>query len=155
METKIPPIGIIALFVMKSSASRKSLPKTCGMWPPTESAEGTPSSVIAAPIASADFARFQCSSSTAKVTTTSKSDMHEVKAAMKSSAKNAKEKIAPIGICAKTAGSVTNVSPGPEPASMPNAKTAGKMTRPAMKATEVSSSTIVRVSFGMSSCEPR
>ena len=45
----------------------------------------------------------------------------------------------PSGIWLNTLGSVMNTRPGPAPGSTPNAKHAGKMTRPAMSATRVSS----------------
>ena len=46
----------------------------------------------------------------------------------------------PPGILLNTLGRVTNTRPGPEPASTSKAKQAGKMMRPAMSATNVSSS---------------
>ena len=59
-EIKIPPRGITMLFVTKSQTSRKSFPAICGKIPPTESAEGIPKRVIAAPINRAAFERLQC-----------------------------------------------------------------------------------------------
>ena len=52
----------------------------------------------------------------------------------------------PNGICENTLGSVMNTSPGPLPGSTPNAKHAGKMMRPAMNATSVSSPAMRRAS---------
>ena len=49
-------------------------------------------------------------------------------------------------MCENTEGSVTNTSPGPAPGSTPNAKHAGKMTRPAMMATSVSSPAMLSAS---------
>ena len=48
----------------------------------------------------------------------------------------------PPGILLNTLGRVTNTRPGPEPASTSKAKQAGKMMRPAMSATTVSSRTM-------------
>ena len=52
--------------------------------------------------------------------------------------KNKVPQILPPGIWLKMFGNVTNTRPGPSPGSTPNAKHAGKMTRPAAKATNVS-----------------
>ena len=53
--------------------------------------------------------------------------------------KNSAPHSCPIGIWPNTLGSVTNTRPGPLPGSTANAKHAGKMMRPAMSATAVSS----------------
>ena len=53
--------------------------------------------------------------------------------------KNSVPHSCPTGIWLNTLGSVMNTRPGPLPGSTPNAKHAGKMMRPAMMATSVSS----------------
>ena len=61
----------------------------------------------------------------------------EVKDANKTNRKNAIQKTCPIGIDAKTAGNVINISPGPSPASKPKAKTAGIVAKPDSNAARV------------------
>lgn len=56
--------------------------------------------------------------------------------------KNAIQKNCPKGIDANTAGNVINISPGSSPTSKPNAKTAGMVANPAIKAAKVSSTGI-------------
>ena len=131
-----PPSGSRTLDEMKSIASRKSLPAT--FRPPVrEMADGTPIAKMTIPRTHAALARGH-PLSMKYAHTTSSSEMEDVSAAMKSRMKNSADQIIPPVIFAKTPGSVTNVRPGPAPASTPNAKTAGKMTRPARKATIVS-----------------
>ena len=61
----------------------------------------------------------------------------------------------PRGICSKTLGSVMNTRPGPLPGSTPKAKHAGKMMRPAMRATRVSTPAMRTLSPGSERSLPR
>ena len=64
--------------------------------------------------------------------------MDEVRAATDSNRKKIAPINQPIGIWAKTEGSVTKVRPGPDPGSMPKANTAGNTISPPKIATPVS-----------------
>ena len=78
--------------------------------------------------------------------------MAEVKAAIINKVKNIKPNRCPEGpILARTAGIVIKVRPGPAPGSKPKAKTAGKITKPANIATDVSLTTIYLAERGISS----
>ena len=52
----------------------------------------------------------------------------------------------PLGIELNMFGSVTNINPGPAPGFIPYAKHAGKIIKPAVKATKVSSPVIIKLS---------
>jgi hypothetical protein len=78
--------------------------------------------------------------------------MAEVKAAIIKSKKKMKPKICPAApILEKTAGRVIKVRPGPAPGSNPKANTAGKITRPAKIAIDVSDVTTYLATRGISS----
>jgi len=77
-------------------------------------------------------------SSTRYATTTSKTEIVDVRAAIARSKKNKIAKKYPPAICSKTNGSVIKTKPGPSPGFTLKAKTAGKIATPARMAIRVS-----------------
>ena len=61
----------------------------------------------------------------------------------------------PRGIWANTCGKVINIRGGPLAGSMPKAKTAGMMARPANMAARVSKAAVLTDAMGISSSRPR
>ena len=79
--------------------------------------------------------RFMPNCDLANVTTTSKSEIDDVIAAMARRRKKMIDMICPAAILLKMFGKVTNTSPGPLSGSMPNENAHGKIIIPAIRAT--------------------
>ena len=82
--------------------------------------------------------------------TASSSPIIDVKAAMNTRKKNKPPKNIPNGISLNRDAIVTNNSPGPEFGSIPNANSAGNITRPAIIAIAVSKNTTIPTLPGIS-----
>ncbi|MNN74169.1 hypothetical protein D3C81_1903390 [compost metagenome] len=101
---------------------------------PRDSNDGILSRKISVASIIADFFLDHPQRSIVKATGTSSKDTVEVRAAMASSTKNNPPNKEPSGMAENAAGSATNTSPGPCPASIPKEKVVGKIMRPAINA---------------------
>ena len=91
--------------------------------------------------------RFMWNSSMQKATTTSKTEIDEVRAASSRARKKKMAMMPPSGRLLKMCGSVMNTRPGPSPGLMPKAKTAGMMAQPAIRAKSVSAIAVSMPNF--------
>ena len=134
------PMGSMLFERMKSS--RPWMSPIPGIWKPAHtlkpSAHGSDSTMSRTPLMATDLVRDQPHWSMANAIMPSNTAMMVERAAKLMNTKNSEHHNWPSGICSKTLGNVTKTKPGPEPGSTPKAKHAGKMMRPAMRATNVS-----------------
>ena len=135
------PSGSRLLLIMKSSKSRTLLPSPNGMKPLhrlNPSTHGRESKITAAALHSTAFLMVQPVKSVANDTIFWNTAITVDTAANDINRKNSDPTSLPPAILLNTFGSVTKISFGPWPGSILNAKHAGKMIRPAIKATKVS-----------------
>ena len=143
------PMGSKLLLTIKSSKSKMEVPGPIG-WKPLNKlkpkAQGRDNRMISTIFTNTLFFLLQWNRSIPNDTIFSNTAIIVVKAAKVINRKNSAPHIRPPGMELKIFGKVTNTSLGPLPTSTLNAEQAGKMIKPAIKATKVSKRVIWQAS---------
>ena len=134
----------------KAARSSTALPSPKGIKPESTlypSTQGSDSTRMAKKFTNTAFLRLQPHKSIPKATMFSNTAITVDSAAKLMNTKNSAPHTRPPAMPPKILGSVTNTRPGPCPGLTPKEKQAGKMIRPAISATKVSSSVMLTLSL--------